>query len=344
MSEPNLPPPDPTFYPSSMAREYRKGNWTLQETLILITAKKLDDERRLKAPSSSSSPSSNRNSGELRWKWVENYCWSHGCLRSQNQCNDKWDNLLRDYKKVRDYEATKSSSSSSHLSNNNQFQFQSYWTMEKHQRKEHKLPSNMLLQVYQAVTQVLQKKSHTSQLHHHHQHHFVNVVHSPPQEHPQVTPLLTSTSQPLSQTTPAASQPLLLLPPPSLPPRPVDSTTPPVSEGSESSGTECKNDDENSESKRRKFEQKLGSSIMRSASELAQALRSCEEKKEKRHQEMMELHRRGLHIEETRNQVNQQGITNLVSAVTNLTGVIQSFITMNKDHGAGNADDHACSS
>lgn len=231
ISEPNLPPPDPTFHPSSMAREYRKGNWTLQETLILITAKKLDDERRIKAPSSSSSPSSsNRNTGELRWKWVENYCWTHGCLRSQNQCNDKWDNLLRDYKKVRDYEVTKSSSSSSsHLSNNNQFQFQSYWTMEKHQRKEHKLPSNMLLQVYQAVTQVLQKKSHTFQLHHH-QHHFVNVLHSPPQEqHPQVMPLLTSTSQPLSHTAPAASQPLLLLPPPSLPPGPVDSTTPPVS-------------------------------------------------------------------------------------------------------------------
>lgn len=231
ISEPNLPPPDPTFHPSSMAREYRKGNWTLQETLILITAKKLDDERRIKAPSSSSSPSSsNRNTGELRWKWVENYCWTHGCLRSQNQCNDKWDNLLRDYKKVRDYEVTKSSSSSSsHLSNNNQFQFQSYWTMEKHQRKEHKLPSNMLLQVYQAVTQVLQKKSHTFQLHHH-QHHFVNVLHLPPQEqHPQVMPLLTSTSQPLSHTAPAASQPLLLLPPPSLPPGPVDSTTPPVS-------------------------------------------------------------------------------------------------------------------
>ncbi|KAF8412734.1 hypothetical protein HHK36_000703 [Tetracentron sinense] len=40
---------------------------------------------------------------ELRWKWVEDYCCRNGCLRSQNQCNDKWDNLMRDYKKV--YEA-----------------------------------------------------------------------------------------------------------------------------------------------------------------------------------------------------------------------------------------------
>ncbi|KAL9276064.1 hypothetical protein ACSQ67_026389 [Phaseolus vulgaris] len=338
---------EPTLHPSSIAREYRKGNWTLQETLILITAKKLDDERRLKGPSSSSSSpsSSTRNSGELRWKWVENYCWTHGCLRSQNQCNDKWDNLLRDYKKVREYEATKSSSSSSHVSNNNEFR--SYWTMEKHQRKEQKLPSNMLLQVYQAVTQILNNKSHTSsQLHHHHQHHLVvNVVHSPSQEQQQHVPLLASHSQPLSQTAPVASQPLLLLPPPSLPPPPVDSTTPPISEGSESSGTENKHKDDNSESKRRKFEQKLGSSIMQSASELAQALGSCEEKKEKRHQEMMDLHHRALHSQQTRDQVSHQGITNLVSAVTNLIAVIQSLITsINKDHAGGNDDGDACSS
>lgn len=116
-------------------------------------------------------------------------------------------------------------------------------------------------------------------------------------------------------------------------------------EGSESSGTEYKEEEDNSESKRRKFEEKLGSSMIRSASELAEALGSCEEKKEKRHQEMMQLHQRALHIQETRNQVNQQGITNLVSALSNLTAAIHSLITsINRDHGAGNADADACSS
>lgn len=137
---------------SSPMREYRKGNWTIPETLILITAKKLDEERRTTKPSSSfpQDPLTSSNTkGELRWKWVENYCWIHGCFRSQNQCNDKWDNLLRDYKKVREYE--------------NQVQSQneelpSYWNIEKHERKFKNLPSNMDFEVFQALDQVLQKK------------------------------------------------------------------------------------------------------------------------------------------------------------------------------------------
>ncbi|KAD3639928.1 hypothetical protein E3N88_29151 [Mikania micrantha] len=125
-------------------RDYRKGNWTPEETLILITAKKLDDERRV---TTTATTSSSRAGGELRWKWVENYCWSAGCLRSQNQCNDKWDNLLRDYKKVRDYQ----------LQAHNQNR-PSYWAMDKTQRKQRNLPSNMLPNIYEALNDVVQRK------------------------------------------------------------------------------------------------------------------------------------------------------------------------------------------
>ncbi|RDX65535.1 Trihelix transcription factor ASR3, partial [Mucuna pruriens] len=288
-----------------MAREYRKGNWSLEESLILVRAKKLDDERRLKTGRNSGS-----GGGELRWKWVENCCWTHGCFRSQNQCNDKWDNLLRDYKKVRDYQAI------SHASND-QFQFPSYWTIDKHQRKHRKLPSNMLPQLFQAVTQVLQTKSHS----------------------------LTLATQP-----PPLPLPLPQPPPPPHPPPPVSAKSiviiyeMDVVEGSESSGTESNEEDDNNlESKRRKSE-KLGCSIMRSASELAQALGSSEEKKEKRHREMMKLQHRRLQMEETRNQMNQQSFTNLVAAVTNLSCAIQSLINSmtrdigRDDDGEGHAD------
>ncbi|KAL5062487.1 hypothetical protein RYX36_024224, partial [Vicia faba] len=164
-----------TTEPPSSTREYCKGNWTIQETLVLITTKKLDDKRRLKKHSASTTPSSssqepnrptntacltgiaslrssstNINNGELRWKWVENYCWSHDCLRSQNQCNYKWDNLLRDYKKVRDYESKSESSPKDH--------FPSYWILNKQQQKEHNLPSNMVFEIYQAIREVLQRK------------------------------------------------------------------------------------------------------------------------------------------------------------------------------------------
>ncbi|KAE8707960.1 RAB isoform 1 [Hibiscus syriacus] len=73
-------------------REYRKGNWTVNEMLVLIEAKEMYYERRMKSDGRGNKPT------ELRWKWVEDYCWKRDCSRSQNQCNDKWDNLMRDYK------------------------------------------------------------------------------------------------------------------------------------------------------------------------------------------------------------------------------------------------------
>ncbi|XP_047159097.1 trihelix transcription factor ASR3-like [Vigna umbellata] len=298
---------------SSLAREYRKGNWTIQETLILITAKRLDDERRLKTPHdptrpacSSTASSSARTSGELRWKWVENYCWSHGCLRSQNQCNDKWDNLLRDYKKVRDYESK--SQQQQHQHSHEIKHFPSYWTLNKQQRKEQNLPSNMVYEIYHAITEVLQRKQTQPQ--------------SQTQRQPQPQP-----QPPLALITDSSPPPL---PPP--PPPPVSSTPPAVSERSESSGTEHSEDDadDGSESKRRKVKS-LGSSIMRSASVLARALRSCEEKKEKRHRELIELEQRRLQMEEARNEVHRQGIATLVAAVTNLSGAIQSLINSERN-------------
>ncbi|QCE07891.1 hypothetical protein DEO72_LG9g2913 [Vigna unguiculata] len=301
---------------SSLAREYRKGNWTIQETLILITAKKLDDERRLKTPHDPTRPactspsSSARTSGELRWKWVENYCWSHGCLRSQNQCNDKWDNLLRDYKKVRDYES-KSQQQHQHQHSHEIKHFPSYWTLNKQQRKEQNLPSNMVYEVYHAITEVLQRKQPQPQSQ------SQTQIQRQPQLQPQPPVALITDSSP---------------PPP--PPPPVSSTPPAVSERSESSeGTEHSEDDadDGSESKRRKVKN-LGSSIMRGASVLARALRSCEEKKEIRHRELIELEQRRLQMEEARTEVHRQGIATLVAAVTNLSGAIQSLINSER-HG-----------
>ena len=131
-------------------REYRKGNWTVNETMVLIEAKKMDDERRMKK----SGDSEGRGKPtELRWKWVEDYCWRKGCLRSQNQCNDKWDNLMRDYKKVREYQRRIAERGEGNNSNEG-----SYWEMEKNERKEKNLPSNMLRQIYERLEEVVEKK------------------------------------------------------------------------------------------------------------------------------------------------------------------------------------------
>ncbi|XP_030960602.1 trihelix transcription factor ASR3-like isoform X2 [Quercus lobata] len=284
----NIPPlksPITTTSSSPVIREHRKGNWTIQETLILITAKKLDEERRVKPTQTTPDPTKPpcKPGSELRWKWVENYCWNHGCLRSQTQCNDKWDNLLREYKKVRDYESKSNSSNES---------FPSYWDLEKQHRKDRNLPSNMSFEVFQALDQVLQRR--------------------------------------YSQTSTQPAEPVVSF---ARSPAPAtEATVPPVVSESDSSETES-SEMHDSSSKRRKVRRRsIGSTIMRSASVLAQTFRDCEEKKEKRHQEVMELEQRRLQIEEKQNEVNSQGMTSLVAAMTNLSGAIQSLISASHDN------------
>ncbi|KAJ0095726.1 hypothetical protein Patl1_15677 [Pistacia atlantica] len=220
----------------SRNREYHKGNWTIQETLILITAKKLSTEHL-------------RTTANLRWNWVENYCWAHGCRRSQNQCNDKWDNLLRDYKKLSTHQ-------------------QSYWQMDKHQRKLHNLPSNMSQEVFQALNEVVQRRQRNAS----------------PQ---QLTFLAIS-----SGTGGWFWDPCFSL--------------------SEKSDSRVKN---------------ISSSIILSASKLAQTLKRCDEMKEKRHQLFMEIEQHRLQIEETRNEVERQEIANFVKAINNLSDSIHSIIS-----------------
>ncbi|KAK8673468.1 hypothetical protein V6N13_111802 [Hibiscus sabdariffa] len=285
MSNP-LPPPPPQYHHQSpyittpttaTNREYLKGNWTIQETLTLITAKRLDDERRARPSRSSVS-----KPGELRWKWIENYCWDHGCFRSQNQCNDKWDNLRRDYKKVRQYQSSPQQTQSPHHS-------VSYLSMDRHQRKLHKLPTNMSPEVFEALNHVLQRKYTTHQ------------------QQPSVSQSTEQLAVKSARKVPEIETPVT------------------VSESKcfTCDGTEETESGENlgSETKGKKV-RKLGSNIKRSASVLAPTLKCCEENKEKRHQEMMEVEHRRLQIEETQN----RGMRDVVAAVTNLTGAIQSLV------------------
>uniref|UniRef100_M8CKH3 Uncharacterized protein n=1 Tax=Aegilops tauschii TaxID=37682 RepID=M8CKH3_AEGTA len=122
----------------TVAREYRRGNWTLPETMLLIEAKKRVHEERHPA-----------DLGLARWRWVEDYCWRAGCRRSQNQCNDRWDNLMRDYKKVRAYE---------HAGAGGEAPRPSYWEMARAERKARYLPSNLLREIYEAMGEIVERR------------------------------------------------------------------------------------------------------------------------------------------------------------------------------------------
>ena len=91
------------------------------------------------------------------------------------------------------------------------------------------------------------------------------------------------------------------------------------------SETEC-SEELDGDTKRRKV-RGIGSSIIRGASVLARSIRSIEEKKEKRHRELMELEERRIRAEETRNEVNRQGIAGFVESLHSLVNEVYTLIT-----------------
>ncbi|KAF8681734.1 hypothetical protein HU200_045169 [Digitaria exilis] len=120
------------------SRDYCRGNWSLPETMLLIEAKRKVHEERHPG-----------DHGLSLWRWVEDYCWRAGCRRSHNQCNDRWDNLMRDYKKVRAYEMAGGGGGGGGAP--------SYWAMSRSERKERGLPSNLLREIYDAMGEVLER-------------------------------------------------------------------------------------------------------------------------------------------------------------------------------------------
>ncbi|KAK4361409.1 hypothetical protein RND71_020361 [Anisodus tanguticus] len=289
---------------SKMFRDYRKGNWTVEETMALIEAKKMDDERKMRRQEGKPT--------ELRWKWVEDYCWRNGCLRSQNQCNDKWDNLMRDFKKVREYERRVAEAGGEEITT-------SYWKIEKNERKEKNLPNNMLPEIYEALVEVVDRKSQRMLL-----------PSMPPtlqqqSTQPQITPL---TLPPLPPPTTVAQTDYYTTNVPF--PTMCDSSDPDtscersdsparkrrMSGGGEGTSGTSKDGNINNSS------QEVGTAISRSAAIIADTIQSCEEREERRHRELLSLHQRRLQIEESKAEINREGINRLVDSINNLANSI----------------------
>ncbi|KAG6753355.1 hypothetical protein POTOM_043415 [Populus tomentosa] len=295
----------------SLIREYKKGNWTVSETMVLIEAKRMDDERRMKRSDSAEGRS---KPTELRWKWVEDYCWNQECLRSQNQCNDKWDNLMRDYKKVRDYERK--------IAETGERNGGSYWKLEKNERKERNLPSNMLPQIYEELVEVVERRGGQQRM---------------------LTAAGGSGSNP--NTSYAVERPITDVQPSVLPPllqhqlvliglvphfhvlEMCDSSDSDTSEYSDSPAKRRRRGGGGGEgtsggTASASTSHEVGTAISKSASIIAEAIQACDEREERRHRDLLSLHERRLKIEESKTEINRQGISGLVDAINKLANSI----------------------
>ncbi|CAN4080316.1 unnamed protein product [Withania somnifera] len=285
---------------SNMLRDYRKGNWTVKETMVLIEAKKMDDERRMRRQEGKPT--------ELRWKWVEDYCWRNGCLRSQNQCNDKWDNLMRDFKKVREYERGVVEAGGEEIT-------RSYWRIEKNERKEKNLPTNMLLEIYEALVEVVDRKSQRMLLPS-----LPPTLQQQPTQ-PQITPLSFSPPPPLvAQTDYTTHVPFTTMCDSSDPDHSSERSDSPakkrrMSGGGEGTSGTSKGNINNSS-------QEVGIAISKSTAIIAETIQSCKEREDKRHRELLSLHHRRLQIEESKAEINREGINGLVDSINKLANSI----------------------
>ncbi|GAQ90531.1 hypothetical protein KFL_006520070 [Klebsormidium nitens] len=78
-----------------------------------------------------------------RWDLVEDYCFANGVHRSASSCKDKWENLLGEVKKVRDYQRKIPSGKDG------------YWAMDSAAKREAALPPNVSQKVYDRIVEAL---------------------------------------------------------------------------------------------------------------------------------------------------------------------------------------------
>lgn len=83
---------------------------------------------------------------------------------------------------------------------------------------------------------------------------------------------------------------------------------------------------EDSDAKRRKV-RNLGTSVVRGASVLARALLACEDRRSKRHRDLLDLEERRLRAEEDRTEMNREGLAGLIAAVNNLAGAVHALVS-----------------
>ncbi|KAG0559789.1 hypothetical protein KC19_10G129200 [Ceratodon purpureus] len=115
-------------------RVYKKGPWSVPEMLALQSAKREDVERVGKG-----APREKHRTAQEKWQSIEDFCWLRFVQRSAQQCQDKWESMSAEFKKVKDFE-----SGTLHGQ-------KSYWLMTIDERKAFRVPPNFQKEVYTSL-------------------------------------------------------------------------------------------------------------------------------------------------------------------------------------------------
>ncbi|GAV60193.1 Myb_DNA-bind_4 domain-containing protein [Cephalotus follicularis] len=115
----------------------RHPSWTSQETLILINAKKVV-ENRIKGGCRSNSPMTTEQI-EPKWDSISSYCKQHRVNQRPVKYRKRWSNLLGDFKKIKSWESRTHEEA------------KLFWRTNNECRKERKSPTFFDREVYHVL-------------------------------------------------------------------------------------------------------------------------------------------------------------------------------------------------
>ncbi|XP_008781713.1 uncharacterized protein LOC103701445 isoform X2 [Phoenix dactylifera] len=115
---------------SRFTRSQAAPDWTTHEMLVLVSEIAAVDEDWVKALSS-----------YQKWKMISDNCVAFDVIRSSNQCKRKWESLLADYWRIRDWES--------------RCGVGSYWCLEGEKRKQFGLPALFDEEVFDSMDAVI---------------------------------------------------------------------------------------------------------------------------------------------------------------------------------------------
>ncbi|GLJ41094.1 hypothetical protein SUGI_0851170 [Cryptomeria japonica] len=90
----NVQDKTPTIPPPQKGRT----QWSISDTIILIEAKHNE-----KDTLSNGGPMKKATSSVEKWKIVQEYFSHRRVFRTTNQCRDRWEHVLPDFERIRDY-------------------------------------------------------------------------------------------------------------------------------------------------------------------------------------------------------------------------------------------------
>uniref|UniRef100_A0A453GE53 Myb-like domain-containing protein n=1 Tax=Aegilops tauschii subsp. strangulata TaxID=200361 RepID=A0A453GE53_AEGTS len=116
----------------------RLPRWTRHETLVLIQAKRVTEQRAAQPV-------------RLKWAVVSAYCRRHGVERGPMQCRKRWGNLSWDLKKIVAWEKKHAAAAATGDADSAAPERESFWDMRGEQRRARQLPSSFDREVYDAI-------------------------------------------------------------------------------------------------------------------------------------------------------------------------------------------------